>query len=156
MNSLFLPEEVHEIARKGFLNELKKAKISPHFTWGEVFTNCSELETQNCPLTFLKNAQKQAATMESVREVFDAPIVVHSWYRDKAHNARIGGAEKSLHLRGLATDFHVVGYEGAIKNRAVQVKLDSLPFLQDKGLEWTNGEWTHVDTRGYKARFGRV
>lgn len=154
MNTIISPQQAYELVQQGNFNSLRSANISKHFTWAEVFTNCNEQEIFHCPQSNYDNALKQATVMEKVRDVFQTALIVHAWYRGPIHNRRVGGAPKSQHLRAAATDFHVLGFEGVSGNTAVQKKLDPLPFMQVCGLEFTRGPWTHVDSRGVKARFG--
>lgn len=71
-------------------------------------------------------------------------IVINSGYRTKSHNKKVGGASNSQHLYGKAADIVVRGvkpstvYDAAIK-------------LFDGVGKYNT--FTHVDTRGYKARF---
>jgi hypothetical protein len=148
------PGSAYQLAQNHQLATLQQSHLSAHFTWGEVFTQCRDAEIQACPLSCFENAFRQAETMEQVRALWDRPLAVHSWYRDAAHNRRIGGAPKSYHLQGLATDFHIHGFEGIQGNKAIQHTLDQVPFMQVCGLEFTGGNWTHVDSRGVGARFG--
>ena len=45
--------------------------------------------------------------MQELREQYGHSIDVGSWYRDPKYNKKIGGSSNSLHLDGLACDFHV-------------------------------------------------
>lgn len=44
------------------------------------------------------------AKLEAARELFDAPIVITSGYRDPQHNVDVGGVKDSAHTRGFAVD----------------------------------------------------
>ena len=44
--------------------------------------------------------------LDPVREAWGSPIIVSSGYRSEALNARVGGAEHSYHLRGMAADIY--------------------------------------------------
>lgn len=44
--------------------------------------------------------------LDLAREKFDKPIRVNSGYRTRSHNEKIGGTDKSSHLKGLAVDLH--------------------------------------------------
>ncbi len=148
------PEEAYQIGKAKGLKELSKFHVSDNFTWGEVFVNETEADFRTATLTIYKNAAKQAGTMEVVRRTFGGkPVIVVSWYRSPEHNKRAKGAKGSYHLLGLATDFRVSGYEGVKGNRKVQDTLNKHPAMSKCGLEFTKGNWTHVDSRGYKERF---
>lgn len=153
MSQILTAQAAYNLAMAGKFSELKAAKISEHFTWGEVFTGEADAEIKACGLVIFQNAVKQSGTMEHIRAEFDAPVHVHCWYRSPAHNARAGGAKRSQHLLALATDFHIEGYESTKGNLIVQKRLDLLPFMQTCGLEFTGGTWTHADSRGERARF---
>ena len=45
--------------------------------------------------------------MQELRDRYGKPINVGSWYRTEKYNKKIGGSSNSLHLDGLACDFHV-------------------------------------------------
>src|SRR5690625_940636 len=72
------------------------------------------------------------------------PITINSGYRTPAHNKRVGGASKSQHLYGKAADIVVKG----VSPSRVYAAADKL----FNGVGKYN-TFTHVDTRGYKARF---
>jgi len=156
MKKLITPEKAIQLANDGQYAKLKKLYISQNFSWGEVFVHCSDADISNALTSVFHNAQKQALTMETVRALFGDKIIdVSSWYRSKWRNNAVGGAKFSQHRYGLATDFVIRGYSGYTGNKKVQLILDPLPFMQVRGLEFTGGNWTHVDTRGRKARFNR-
>ena len=89
-----------------------------------------------------------AEVMEDVRAKFgDRPIQVNSWYRDPATNAAVGGASASRHMQGDAVDFVVKG----IPCHEVFRELD--PWWRDRGGLASSSVFTHIDGRGYRARW---
>jgi len=79
--------------------------ITPHFHYAEaVCRHCGKVPT-------LEVVQNTARWLERVRsEVFNDRIChINSWCRCPVHNAAVGGAEHSLHMRGWATDLTVRG-----------------------------------------------
>lgn len=52
-------------------------------------------------------------TADRVREHFDSPAIVSSGLRCPAHNASVGGAAASRHMRGRAMDFRISGRSSA-------------------------------------------
>jgi hypothetical protein len=150
------PQEAYNLFRKNQEKDARGALISTNFTWGDVFIGTLIYEIKDCALYIFDNALKQSMTMEKVREHFgNKRVYVHSWYRSIRQNNEVHGATHSEHLVGLATDFHIEGMETLSGNRIVQMELDKAPFMQNCGLEFTGGNWTHVDSRGTKARFTR-
>jgi hypothetical protein len=82
--------------------------LSPHFTLAELTRTSSGLA--NVPT----DAEVKALTalcvtlLEPVRNRF-GPVSIHSGFRSKAVNAKIGGSKTSQHMRGEAADFHCPG-----------------------------------------------
>lgn len=60
----------------------------------------------NLPLDekVIDNLNYSVSRMDEIREGYGKPIYVNSWFRCKALNAEVGGAENSKHLTGLAVD----------------------------------------------------
>ena len=82
--------------------------------------------------------------LEDVRRHFGKPVTVQSGYRCAAHNADVGGATYSQHLYGKAAD--------------IVVKDTDPSEVQDYLREHAGGlgsytSFTHVDVRGYTARW---
>ena len=46
--------------------------------------------------------------MQELRDRYGKSIDVGSWYREPKYNKKIGGSSNSLHLDGLACDFHLL------------------------------------------------
>jgi peptidoglycan hydrolase-like protein with peptidoglycan-binding domain len=90
--------------------------------------------------TVLANVEKQAAALQKVSNHFGKSIVVHCWVRPPAYNKQIGGASNSAHLRGMATDFHMVG----LTAEAVRKELKANPKLYP-GTGENNVSWVHID-----------
>lgn len=55
----------------------------------------------------LNQAFIQATFLEYLRHVASEPIIVTSGFRERRHNARVGGVENSHHINGCAVDIKV-------------------------------------------------
>ena len=58
--------------------------------------------------------------LDGLRRVLAHPITVLSCYRSPYHNARVGGAPLSLHLKGKACDLSIVGQDRKLIERLAQ------------------------------------
>ena len=122
----------------------KEAKLSPHFTLGEL-TKTSVKGVDNTPNhAAVLNLKNLCVWLEALREEYNRrygedsslvsgpsrmaepptgtrphrsslPIVINSGYRSEAVNKAIGGVKGSNHLTGCAVDIHVSGIEQAIR-----------------------------------------
>jgi len=83
--------------------------------------------------------------LDELRERMGQPIIVTSAYRDPIHNARVGGAPKSLHKQGRAFDIRLAGHD---KWRLYRMAQD----VGFTGFGFYN-TFLHVDT-GHKRSWG--
>jgi len=83
-----------------------------------------------------------------VREFFGKPVTINSACRCTKHNAAIGGRPNSYHLKSRAADIVVEG----IPPEAVADYLENSRFADEIGVG-RYASFTHVDSRGYKARW---
>ena len=75
------------------------------------------------------------------------PVNINSGFRTASHNKKVGGAEQSQHLYGMAADIAVTG-----------VKPEDVADYAEKLLPGTGGigrykGFTHIDVRKTKSRF---
>lgn len=92
----------------GFLNE--PIGGSKYFTWKEaLWLPRWRIHAVPASAAIIANIEATAHKMNLLREFFDRPLVVTSWYRPPTYNALIGGAARSAHQDGLACDFLVHG-----------------------------------------------
>jgi zinc D-Ala-D-Ala carboxypeptidase len=82
--------------------------VSTHFHWAETYA--SELAERhaidNTPPDALRLAIiDTAASMDRVRRLLGAPVLVSSWYRCLELNRLLGSQDSSQHLSGRAVDF---------------------------------------------------
>ena len=61
------------------------------------------------PDDVLDNVKKLAGYLQILRDHLDKSIKINSGYRSPAHNKKINGKPKSIHLLGLAADIVVSG-----------------------------------------------
>jgi uncharacterized protein YcbK (DUF882 family) len=94
--------------------------------------------------------RKTAEFLEQVRTFLGGrPITVNSGYRCPKHNAEVGGASNSFHLRAYAADITVAG----LTPRQVQIELNRAASpVASSGLG-AYATFTHVDRRGTRARW---
>ena len=103
------------------------AKLSPHFTLGEMTKSSSHPEVYNIPShEAIANLKRLCGWLEVLRERYNAkygvgeePIRINSGYRSPQLNRKIGGAATSNHLTGCAVDIKVSGIEQALRYAVV-------------------------------------
>ena len=101
------------------------AKLSPHFTLGEMTKSSSHPEVYNIPShEAIANMKRLCGWLEVLRERAASPgpskgrgepIIINSGYRSPQLNKRIGGVPTSNHLTGCAVDIRVCGMEQLIR-----------------------------------------
>lgn len=77
---------------RGGVNDIR---VSPHFTLREFQCRC-------CGAVMLSPLLLEK--LEALRAALGCPVVLTSGYRCRTHNSRVGGAVRSLHMRGMAAD----------------------------------------------------
>ena len=101
----------------------KSAKLSEHFTLGELCKTSAKTADGNIPShVHIENLKRLCGWLEMLRDEWnrrygegDDPIVINSGYRSEAVNKAIGGAKGSNHLTGCAADIRVAGMEQALR-----------------------------------------
>ena len=99
------------------------AKLSPHFTLGEMTKSSSHPEVYNIPShEAIANLTNLTKWLEVLRKRYNAkygvgeePIRINSGYRSPQLNKKIGGVATSNHLTGCAVDIRVVGMEQLLR-----------------------------------------
>ena len=116
------------------------SKISEHFNREEFACQCG------CGLDSIDYSTLEA--LEAIRVHFGKPITINSANRCVEHNAAVGGASKSQHLRSRACDIVVKDVEP----KAVADYAESLGISVGR-----YNSFTHVDTRsGIAARWNNA
>jgi hypothetical protein len=86
--------------------------------------------------------------LEEVRTAIgNKPIVITSGYRCPTHNKNVGGAKNSQHMYGRAADIRANGVSVKEMNQICD------RIFGNGGVGLNGATITHVDTRGYKARW---
>ena len=86
------------------------------------------------------------AFLQRIRNWAGAPIIITSGYRTKSHNAKIGGASNSYHVRGRAADIYVKDRKKTIKQIARYAQAIGV-----RGVELNeDSNYVHIDTRPKK------
>ena len=87
----------------------------------------------------LENLKFLAMSLEQVRSLLGAPIMVSSGYRSTEVNAAVGGSANSAHCRGLAADFIAPAFGNP---------LDIATEIAASDLAWDQliheGKWIHL------------
>lgn len=123
-----------------------KTHASPNFTWAELFCRCG----CKAPPAVKNNLKALAEkVLEPLRTKLGGhPLFVTSAYRCRRYNAAIGGAPASQHPEGNAADVVSKLHMPTVVAHAAE----SIPDVANGGLGRYTG-FTHVDRRGYKARW---
>ena len=125
----------------------KTSALSPHGQLSEHF-HADEFRCRCCgELHPLGVHPALVEHLEAVRAHFGKPVKINSGYRCPAHNKAVGGATSSKHMEGIAADHYIKGVSAAL------VAAFHNKRLQDGGVGKYE-TFTHIDVRGYKARWG--
>ena len=104
----------------------KNAKLSEHFTLGELCKTSAKTPDGNIPShVHIENLKRLCGWLEQLRrrptpspsllrEGSEEPIIINSGYRSPEVNRAVGGVPDSNHLTGCAVDIHVTGLEQLI------------------------------------------
>lgn len=116
-----------------------------HFSWGEFTKGLTRVpETEQV----VRNIIKLANHLNDLRSFLgDRPITITSGYRPPALNRAIGGVSNSRHIVGDAADVVVAG----ITPHEVYRRIDN--WHGNKGGLGDSASFTHIDLRGYRARW---
>lgn len=139
----------------------KDARLSPHFTLGEMCKTEANLE--NVPNEAqVENLKRLCGWLEMLRSEWnkrygegDDPIIINSGYRSEAVNRAVGGVAGSNHLTGCAVDIHVLGKEQAIRYACILLDIadESQEDFDELLIEQTSKSlWIHFAVRPFANR----
>lgn len=113
--------------------------LSPHFSRSEFACKCGcGFDTVDAELLVM---------CETIRQHYDAAVIITSGCRCEAHNVAVGGAVDSTHLVGRAAD---IVAEGVQPERVQEYCTRIWP---DKYGIGSYGWGTHIDSRTAPARW---
>ena len=121
-----------------------------YFTWGEALhfeAGVRGYYRRPESKEVVENILKQAKHLNRFREWLGHPIIVTSWYRDPDTNRRVGGAKRSKHLLGLATDIYVPSKSALW----LKGKVNEFGWYGGKGFYST---FVHLDTASNRVWYG--
>jgi len=96
------------------------AKLSEHFTLGEMTRSNSHPEIYNIPShEAIANLKRVCEWLEVLRERAGTPIRINSGYRSPQLNKAIHGVAGSNHMTGCASDIRVENVEQLIRYAAI-------------------------------------
>ena len=101
----------------------KQARLSVHFTLGELTKSKNHPEIYNIPShVAIENLKRVCVWLEVLREQWnrlygegDDGIIINSGYRSPELNRAVGGVATSNHLTGCAVDIRVAGKEQLLR-----------------------------------------
>lgn len=85
--------------------------------------------------------------LQKIRTYFRKAVTINSAYRTPAHNKKVGGADYSQHLYGMAADIVVKG----VSPKRVAAYVETL--MPKTGGIGIYANFVHVDTRATKSRW---
>lgn len=116
-----------------------------NFSWGEATKNGARIPISR---DVVQRITRVAIVLDAARAILgDRKMAITSWYRPIAINRAVGGIDNSRHIVGDGVDFVVQGM-----NPLAVYKVLS-PWLGDRGGLGKSSSFTHLDTRGYRARW---
>lgn len=126
--------------------------ITPNFTIGEACW----LPKVNCwyyPLYEERaNISRVCKMLEKVRMIVGQPLIIHCMIRPDWYNAMVSGSNGSMHIKGLAVDFHVRGMTCDALRALLLPHLESLDVCME---DEPGSAWVHLDMGSPRVNGGR-
>lgn len=120
------------------MKEIKRNLTSSYFSLDEILgkNDRSELIDLIQDHGKVANIQSLLSVLDDLRVEFGKPIIINSFYRDSAHNLRVGGVKTSKHLRGAAVDITSPDFDNLYKvvSHSVKYNWRVLPYIKRKFL----------------------
>lgn len=120
------------------MSELKRNLTARYFSLDEILAknDRSELIDLIQDPAKVANMQSLLSVLDALREEFGKPILINSFYRDSAHNKRVGGVKTSKHLLGAAVDITSPDFDNLYKVviHATKQNWRVLPYIKRKFL----------------------
>lgn len=139
------------------LIDIRKDQLTDHFRLSEFVNTMDGNRLDLSPEFFLF-----VDMLEDFRIWYGRPMNITSGFRTAAYNRKIGGAENSLHLKGLAVDFRLPISELSRYSKARQnefltnIKNRWFGLCDQEGIPgsvlWYDS-WIHLDYRTDKRYF---
>ena len=115
---------------------MNNIKISDNF-------NLKEFQCKCCGQ--VKIESKLLELLQKLRSQVGKPISVLSGYRCPNHNAEVGGAKESYHMKGMAVDIRIPNMSpGEVAKIAEQLGFNGIGLYDS---------FTHVDIRQQKSKW---
>lgn len=117
-------------------------KLTDHFTLDEFQSK----DGATMPLEVAINIYRVAMELEVLRRHVRRRITINSGYRSPAHNAAVGGAHNSQHMKGTAADIVVQD----MKPEEVAATIQALADQNKMQVGWMKiyPSFVHFDIRG--------
>ena len=120
------------------------SRLSENFTSREFCCSCG--------CGSVRVDEKLVQGLQKLRDRLARPIRITSGYRCEKHNREVGGATNSLHLTGQAADITC-----DMPLMMLYFEAIAIPEFRAGGAGlYPDSNFIHVDTRGKRARWGRV
>lgn len=120
------------------MKELKRNFTASYFSLDEILAknDRSELIDLIQDPAKVSNMQNLLHILDDLREEYGKPIIINSFYRDSAHNLRVGGVKTSKHLCGAAVDITSTDFDNLYKVviHAIKQNWRVLPYIKRKFL----------------------
>lgn len=120
------------------MKEIKRNLTARHFSLDEILAknDRSELIDLIQDPSKVANMQSLLSVLDYLREEFGKPIIINSFYRDSAHNQRVGGVKTSKHLNGAAVDITSTDFDNLYQVIIHSVKNNwrVFPYIKRKFL----------------------
>lgn len=129
-------------------------QLTEHFTLEELLVSetAARKGIDNTPTDeIVVNLKRLAERLESVRAIFNMPIIITSGYRCPELNAAVGGAANSAHLTGRAADFIIPGAGSPLH---IAQRITKYPAVVYDQLINEYDSWVHfgIEPSGVDAR----
>ncbi|PIR25591.1 MAG: hypothetical protein COV43_04395 [Deltaproteobacteria bacterium CG11_big_fil_rev_8_21_14_0_20_42_23] len=132
------------------LVKTRHINISPHFKLYEI--DCRD----GAPVPFFclkKYALKLIPHLETIRALYNEPMIVNSWYRTERYNTLVGGVKTSWHKKAAACDFWFVNHSSNEVYNDI-LKLINEGKIPNGGLGLYDG-FVHYDTEDTGERWDK-